>query len=201
MRHIFEDFRRALELNRQNDKKGFSLIELLVVIAIIAILAAIAIPQYNKYRANAMLSNVQGLAKSLANDALALATTSAQNPDIHCRFADNVTVVTKKNQPTGSTTTATSDKCSGGKECFLVALGNNSQTICDYNTEELPAWVETAQAGLKIKIYGTNATIESGNVTVLSSYTIGNNKKIGCIYYPSNDTMADASTTYVCKTF
>ena len=57
MRHIFEDLRRALELNAKSGKKGFTLIELLIVIAIIAILASIAIPSYLKYQQKAKVTS------------------------------------------------------------------------------------------------------------------------------------------------
>jgi len=57
MRKIFEDLKRAVELNSKEGKKGFTLIELLIVIAIIAILASMAIPSYLRYQQKAKVSS------------------------------------------------------------------------------------------------------------------------------------------------
>ncbi|RTZ61209.1 MAG: hypothetical protein DSZ31_00670 [Gammaproteobacteria bacterium] len=57
MRRIFEDLKRAVELNSKEGKKGFTLIELLIVIAIIAILASMAIPSYLRYQQKAKVSS------------------------------------------------------------------------------------------------------------------------------------------------
>jgi prepilin-type N-terminal cleavage/methylation domain-containing protein len=206
MRKIFEDLRRAVELTQQNGKKGFSLIELLVVIAIIAILAAIAIPQYNKYRANAMLSNVQGYAKDIVQMAMGLATSSGQNPNNNCRYADHILVITYNASDvdlgTGFTSAQTDGKaCTATTtNCTLMALGKDNKTVCDAAKLDIPSWVNTVKTGLGMTIYGTEVKITNGAVNVTSQYSIGSGIYIGCVYYPFNDTMADAGSNYVCRT-
>ena len=157
-------------------RKGFTLIELLVVMAIIAILMALAIPQYNKYRANAMLSNVQNYAKSVAKHATALATTAYQNP-----ACVNATTITISYDSTNK-----------------VLQAKSGSTVCDEVKLDPPSWVDTLDVTANVTAYGTevNAT---GYVTVKSTYSIGNSKYLGCKYDLANETLENAGGSYYCN--
>ena len=62
---------------KKRGQKGFTLIELMIVIAIIGILAAIAIPQFQKYRARGYASSMVADAKSAHTAVIAW---TADNP-------------------------------------------------------------------------------------------------------------------------
>ena len=170
------------------NSKGFTLIELLVVVAIIAILAAIAVPQYMKYTANARLSNVQNLTKSLANLALGLGATAVQNPDPNCAY-DNTFGITYSNS-------------------MLIAQGDAQGTLtnCDqvkaFSTP--PGWLSVIQIqGLTVEIQGSQVIITGGSIVVTSTYKLGTNTYFGCAYDGQSHILRDAAdagvANYYCR--
>ena len=195
MRQVPEAFREARELNRE---KGFTLIELLVVIAIIAILAAIAIPQFNKYRANAMLSNVQNMVKNIVNMASAVATSAAQNPACRYLTSFNAIITTSKNSTTATNCTSTSTACyvvaaSGTTACDSAMIWDQTQGV------NRPSWVAQVDGTLTLTTTATGIQISGGTVNVRSTYSVGG-KNFGCQYNSATDTLGNIDSNNVCST-
>lgn len=168
------------------NRKGFTLIELLVVVAIIAILAAIAVPQYMKYTANARLSNVQNLTKSIANLAVGLGATAVQNPDPQCRDANQFGVGF---DPT---------------DYYLYAYAINGNVTCDQVKafDSPPSWLADSNcidvSGVSINIYGTCVEITGGSIMVRSKYAVKSGTSFGCAYDGVSHVLRDIDTSYVC---
>lgn len=138
-----------------------------------------------------MLSNVQGMVKSVATQAIALATTAGQNP-----------------KGTGSNVFVVKFEIENSTIGVLKAYLENGTDVLDQVQiySNTPNWLESIElespnlSGLKLTIEGTKVSFSDGAVIVKSTYKVDETNKLGCKYYPDNDTLDDPGEGYICRT-